>query len=113
MWTEYINRSQTHECGNWGRDRLIPFLGIHKWDFRCSEGQYICLFVLNLLFKTFDFLKEFATPSGATDTSRKQNHAFCLWNWLQPPPPPSAQLTQPGWLPSFPHTYSLFFLFGS
>ncbi len=31
----YINRSQTHECGNWdcGRTCTIPFLGIHKWAF--------------------------------------------------------------------------------
>ncbi len=32
----YINRSQTHECGNWGWGRAIPRKGIHKWDFRCS-----------------------------------------------------------------------------
>ncbi len=32
----YINRSQTHECGNWDWGRAIPFLGIHKWYFRCS-----------------------------------------------------------------------------
>ncbi len=31
---EYINRSQTHECGNWGR--AIPRKGIHKWDFPCN-----------------------------------------------------------------------------
>jgi hypothetical protein len=24
---EYINCSQTHECGNWDCDRAIPFLG--------------------------------------------------------------------------------------
>ncbi len=30
---EYINRSQTHECGNWDWGRAIPFLGIHTWDF--------------------------------------------------------------------------------
>jgi hypothetical protein len=35
----YINRSQTHECGNWGWGRAIPRKGIHKWDFRCSVGQ--------------------------------------------------------------------------
>ncbi len=23
-------------CGNWDWGRAIPFLGIHKWDFRCS-----------------------------------------------------------------------------
>ncbi len=32
---EYINRSQTHECGNWDWGHAIPFLGMHKWDFRC------------------------------------------------------------------------------
>ncbi len=33
---EYINRSQTHECGNRDWGRAIPFLRIYKWDFRCS-----------------------------------------------------------------------------
>ncbi len=32
----YVNRSQTHECGNWDWGRAIPRKGIHKWDFRCS-----------------------------------------------------------------------------
>ncbi len=32
----YINRSQTHECGNWDWGHAIPFLGTHKWNFRCS-----------------------------------------------------------------------------
>jgi hypothetical protein len=35
---DYINRSQTHECRNWGWGRAIPRKGIHKWDFRCSAG---------------------------------------------------------------------------
>jgi hypothetical protein len=35
---EYINRSQTHECGNWDCGRPIPRKGIHKWDFPCSVG---------------------------------------------------------------------------
>ncbi len=36
-----INRSQTHECGNWGWGRPIPRKGIHKWDFYCSaEKRY-------------------------------------------------------------------------
>ncbi len=38
---DFINRSQTHECGNWGWGRSIPSKGIHKWDFRCSV--LICL----------------------------------------------------------------------
>jgi hypothetical protein len=37
---KYINRSQTHECGNWDWGPAIPFLGIHKWDFRCSAMIY-------------------------------------------------------------------------
>ncbi len=35
---DYINRSQTHECGNWGWGRAIPRKGINKWDFHCSVG---------------------------------------------------------------------------
>jgi hypothetical protein len=30
---EYVNRSQTHECRDWGWGRAIPRKGIHKWDF--------------------------------------------------------------------------------
>ncbi len=37
---EYINPSQIHECGNWDWGRAIPFLGIHKWDFRCSVDLF-------------------------------------------------------------------------
>ncbi len=33
LW-EYINRSQTHECGNWDWDPDIPFLGIFVSKFR-------------------------------------------------------------------------------
>jgi hypothetical protein len=31
-----VNPSQKHKCGNWDWGSAIPFLGIHKWDFRCS-----------------------------------------------------------------------------
>jgi hypothetical protein len=31
---EYINRSQTHKCGNWDRGCVIPFLGIFVSNFR-------------------------------------------------------------------------------
>jgi hypothetical protein len=30
---EYVNRSQTHECGSWDWGRAIPFLGIHLLGF--------------------------------------------------------------------------------
>ncbi len=33
---EYINRSKTHECGNWGWGRAIPRKGIYKRNGRCS-----------------------------------------------------------------------------
>ncbi len=33
---EYINHSQTHECGNLDWGRAIPRKGIHKWNFPCS-----------------------------------------------------------------------------
>ncbi len=33
---DYKNRSQTHECWNWGWGRAIPRKGIHKGDFPCS-----------------------------------------------------------------------------
>ncbi len=33
---DYINRSQIHECWNWGWGRAIPRKGIYKGDFRCS-----------------------------------------------------------------------------
>ncbi len=33
---EYINRSQTHKCGNWDWGRAIPRKGIHKRDFPWS-----------------------------------------------------------------------------
>jgi hypothetical protein len=35
---ENINRSQTHECGNWDGGRAIPRKGTHKWDFRCNAA---------------------------------------------------------------------------
>ncbi len=41
---DYINRSQTHECGNWGWGRAIPKKGIDKWDFRCSAVSFIDTF---------------------------------------------------------------------
>ncbi len=37
---EYINRSQTPECGNWDSGQAI---GIHEWDSRCSAGILISL----------------------------------------------------------------------
>ncbi len=37
---EYINRSQTHEFGNWGWGRAIPRKGIYKRNCRCSVPDH-------------------------------------------------------------------------
>ncbi len=36
---EYVNRSQTHECGNWGWGRAIPRKGIYKRNCRGSADS--------------------------------------------------------------------------
>jgi hypothetical protein len=36
---DYINRSQIHECWNWGWGRAIPRKVIHKWNFPCSASR--------------------------------------------------------------------------
>ncbi len=36
---EYINRSQTHECGNWGWGRAIPRKGIYNRNCSCSAER--------------------------------------------------------------------------
>ncbi len=38
---EYINRSKTHECWNWGWGRAIPRKGIYKRNCHCSVGIQI------------------------------------------------------------------------
>ncbi len=42
---EYINRSQTHECGNWGLGCTIPRKGIYKWPpiFLVTASSKVCL----------------------------------------------------------------------
>ncbi len=45
---EYINRSQTHECGNRDWRRAIPRKGIHKWDFPCSAYSMFAYLFLDL-----------------------------------------------------------------
>ncbi len=42
---DYINRSHTHECGNWGWGRAIPRKGIHKWYFRCSVSSALFIVI--------------------------------------------------------------------
>jgi hypothetical protein len=59
---EYINSSQTHECGNWDWGRAIPRKGIHKWDF-LWRGRY----------NDFDF---FLTKNEASQTRYKSKMGF-------------------------------------
>jgi hypothetical protein len=42
---EYINRSQTHECGNWGLGCTIPRKGIYKRPpiFLVTASSKVCL----------------------------------------------------------------------
>ncbi len=67
MWIDpenmYINRSQTHECGNWGSGRAIPRKGIYKRNCRCSA----CL--------TRSFL---SLPSSHRMSSRSQLTLHCF-----------------------------------
>jgi hypothetical protein len=44
---EYINRSQTHECRNWGWGRAIPRKGIYKRNCRCSVLSSLKVFARN------------------------------------------------------------------
>ncbi len=41
---DYINRSQTHECWNWGWGRAIPRKGIHNWDFCYGVASHATAF---------------------------------------------------------------------
>jgi hypothetical protein len=41
----YINRSQRHECWNWGWGRAFPRKGIHKWYFLCSVWDNLFYFL--------------------------------------------------------------------
>ena len=46
---EYINLSQTHECGNLDQGRAISRKGIHTWDFPCSAYHRVLHRILALL----------------------------------------------------------------
>jgi hypothetical protein len=43
-----IHRSQTHECRNWERGRVVSFLEIHKSDFQYSVYKNITIILLRL-----------------------------------------------------------------
>ncbi len=68
---EYINGSQTHECGNWDWGRAIPRKGIHKWNFPCSV-QYKT--VGNAIFSSL-------SPSWPTPLHPPPTHNLLLDGW--------------------------------
>ncbi len=81
----YTNRSQTHECWNWGWGRAIPRKGIHKWDFRCS-----------LFYLGFEFAGIFVMENrlhAINDERYSFPNIFLthnlLWHTIHPAPPPS------------------------
>ncbi len=79
---KYINRSQTHECGNWGWGREIPRKGIYKRNclsvYYAWDGTYQDTFIRKgfLLYRVPEFL-----------SSRLY--------WAPPFPPPQASVSTP------------------
>jgi hypothetical protein len=80
---EYINRSQTHGCGNWDWDLAIPVLGIHKWYFVALQCA-VCPVMYSY---------------------RPHCHRHCvIWQWrgslkkYSLPPPPASTLCIISWL---------------
>ncbi len=73
----YINRSQTHECWNWGWGRAIPRKGIYNWDSPCS-AYLSCSY--NYGFKrrvsTFPYL--YSLVLVVEDLFSHSNHIFSL-----------------------------------
>ncbi len=71
---DYINRSQTHECGNWGWCRAILRKGIHKWDFRCSTPSlYASKNLKNNFLILLSFLKYFINLRSYKEITMKYN----------------------------------------
>ncbi len=58
LFWEYINLSETHECGNWDLGRTIPRKGIHMWDFHCSTWYIVVLWFTVQIFQ-LDFPTDF------------------------------------------------------
>jgi len=94
---EDINRSQTHECGNWGWGRAIPRKGMYKRNCRCSVGTWgcRCLFPETIINSVYMRVYPFSAPAGcvlrmysclqySTVNSvdvRVYNTILNLWQW--------------------------------
>ncbi len=58
---KYINRSQTHECGNWDWGRAITRKRIHKLDFHCSVMTLcLCISTLSTCCNSRKFIHRFS-----------------------------------------------------
>ncbi len=77
---EYINRSQTHECGNWYRGRAFPRKGIHKWDFRWSVQHDTSSVLLHNSGYCSSCVTKPCLPS-TMDHSTKWLYSYLVW-WL-------------------------------
>ncbi len=77
---KYINRSQIHECRNRDSGCTIPFLGIHKWDFRESAAarnslaDCCCMHVFVLVMSTI--LKRKCKRSDIEANYRNESKTF-------------------------------------
>ncbi len=83
---EYINRSQTHECGNWDWGRAIPRKGIHKWNFPCSVGwvgQEIYFLSLRRISGGEGRLLHRGKAEGRVTENNCENGLSDLWVWYE------------------------------
>ncbi len=77
---EYINHSQTHECGYWGLGQAIPFLGKNKWNFRCSVDTKVSVFRAGALtFLTADS-KDYSPCGNPTKYYIWREYSNVRWN---------------------------------
>ncbi len=85
---EYINRSQTHECGNWSGGHAIPRKGIYNRNCRCGaprSEQHKAWLLLEPFFMEYPEVKKNRTT--VCDSNRNTSDfisqccycAMCMW----------------------------------
>ncbi len=111
---EYLNLSQTHECGNWAWGCAIHRTRIHKWDFPCSalsighmwvslNSHYSCMGASSAtssglnethvggIILTLFMLRIGTSPATSSELMRRMWLALCsqyscwVWGWVRPP----------------------------
>ncbi len=70
---EYINRSKTHECENWGWGRSIPRKGIYKRNCRCSVELYASISLQTRIYKILSWNLIVAMEGSASLSHRTWN----------------------------------------